>query len=111
MPTLESIQTATQLPKLLGRVAAAVEHVATDALKNASGPTDPALLWAKRAWWTFGEKPLVQWYAQQCLVYAVHQSPQLQAAIEANKDDPQVTDAQITSFVQQFVAQCVALNI
>lgn len=111
MSTLENIQSSTQIAKLLGRVSAAVEQVASDTFKNAVDANDPALAWVKRAWWIVGQKPLIQWYAQRALEHAVHQTPSLQAAIDANPSDPQVTDAAILSFVQTFITRCVTLNI
>lgn len=111
MPNLSDTLVAATNSQLLSRVSAALQKVATSIVASAQDPNAADLAWAKRAWFTVGETPRVQWYAARMLEYAAHQSAEFRAAIDANKDDPQVSDENIISFATQYVAICVALNL
>jgi hypothetical protein len=110
MPDLTDTMQASKNSKLLGRATAALQKVATGII-GTNPPNVDQLAWARRAWLNDGSEPRLQWYAQRMLEFAAHQSADFKAAIDANKDEPQVSDAGIVAFAQQYVAICVANNI
>jgi hypothetical protein len=110
MPNLTDTLQASQNSQLLTRVTSGLQKVATAILAEAE-PDANELAWVRRAWFTVGETPKLQWYAARMLEYAAHQNEAFRAAIDANKDDPQVSDEGIVVFAMQYVQICVTLNI
>jgi hypothetical protein len=110
MPDLTDTLQASQNSQLLTRATAALQKIAT-AYVGANPTNADQLAWARRAWLNDGSEPRLRWYAARMIEFAAHQSADFKAAIDANKDEPQVSDAGIVAFAQQYVAICVANNI
>lgn len=110
MPNLTDTLIAAMNSQLLTRATSALQKIAT-AIVGTNPPNVDQLAWARRAWLNEGSEPKLRSYAARMIEFAAHQDSTFKAAIDANKDDPQVTDAQIIAFAQQYVSICVTNNI
>jgi hypothetical protein len=110
MPNLTDTLEAVKNSQLLSRATAALQKIATEIVGTSPASPDQ-LAWARRAWLNDGAQPRLQWYAQRMLEFAAHQSADFKAAIDANREAPDVSDAGIIAFARQYVAILVANNI